>query len=220
MPIREINQVFEHAVIATDVGQNQMWAAQFLELTPKKQMLTSGGLGTMGYGLPAAIGAQLGNPDKDVIAICGDGGIQMNIQEMATAIVYELPIIICILNNGYLGNVRQWQEMFFQKRYSCTCLRYRKSCQITCNTPSACCPEYVPDFIRWAESYGAKAIRVKRQEEIKMALEEAKNTKSVPTVIEFIIDPEMNVLPIVPPGSSIDDMMMEDEKKFNEAERN
>lgn len=212
--IREINQVFEHAVIATDVGQNQMWATQFLELTPKKQMLTSGGLGTMGYGLPAAIGAQLGNPDKDVIAICGDGGIQMNIQEMATAIVYELPIIICILNNGYLGNVRQWQEMFFQKRYSCTCLRYRKSCQITCNTPSACCPEYVPDFIRWAESYGAKAIRVKRQEEIKMALEEAKNTKSVPTVIEFIIDPEMNVLPIVPPGSSIDDMIMEDEKKI------
>lgn len=212
--IREINRVFENAVIATDVGQNQMWTTQFLELTPKKQMLTSGGLGTMGYGLPAAIGAQLGNPDKDVIAICGDGGIQMNIQEMATAIVYELPIIICILNNGYLGNVRQWQEMFFQKGYSCTCLRYRKSCRITCNTPSACCPEYVPDFIRWAESYGAKAIRVKQQEEIKMALEEAKHTKSVPTVIEFILDPEMNVLPIVPPGSSIDDMIMEDEKKI------
>ena len=207
--IREINQIFEQAVIATDVGQNQMWAAQFLELTQQKQMLTSGGLGTMGYGFPAAIGAKLGNPDKDVIAICGDGGIQMNIQEMATAIVYELPIIICIFNNGYLGNVRQWQEMFFQKRYSCTCLRYRKSCRKICNTPSANCPEYVPDFVRWAESYGAKAIRVKRTEEIREALEEAKNTRSVPTVIEFIIDPELNVLPIVPPGSAINDMIRE-----------
>ena len=207
--IREINQIFEQAVIATDVGQNQMWAAQFLELTQQKQMLTSGGLGTMGYGFPAAIGAKLGNPDKDVIAICGDGGIQMNIQEMATAIVYELPIIICIFNNGYLGNVRQWQEMFFQKRYSCTCLRYRKSCRKVCNTPSANCPEYVPDFVRWAESYGAKAIRVKRTEEIREALEEAKNTRAVPTVIEFIIDPELNVLPIVPPGSAINDMIRE-----------
>lgn len=176
--IREINQVFDNAVITTDVGQNQLWATQFLELTSQKQMLTSGGLGTMGYGFPAAIGAKLGNPDKDVITICGDGGMQMNIQEMATAIVYELPIVICVLNNGYLGNVRQWQEMFFDKRYSSTCLRYRKSCRTTCNIPSACCPEYVPDFVKLAESYGAKAIRIQRQEEIRTALEKAKkNTK-------------------------------------------
>lgn len=173
-------------------------------------MLTSGGLGTMGYGFPAAIGAKLGNPDQDVITICGDGGFQMNLQELATAITYELPIVICILNNGYLGNVRQWQEMFFDKRYSSTCLRYRKSCQTTCNTPSACCPEYTPDFIRLAESYGAKAIRVKRKEEISTALEEAKNTPKVPTLIEFIIDPEANVFPIVPPGKPLSDMVMGD----------
>lgn len=208
--IREINQVFENAVIATDVGQNQLWTTQFLELTEQKQMLTSGGLGTMGYGFPAAIGAKLGNPDQDVIAICGDGGFQMNLQELATAITYELPIVICILNNGYLGNVRQWQEMFFDKRYSSTCLRYRKSCQTTCNTPSACCPEYTPDFIRLAESYGAKAIRVKRKEEIRTALEEAKNTRKVPTLIEFIIEPEANVFPIVPPGKPLSDMVMGD----------
>ena len=206
--VREINRVFEDAVITTDVGQNQLWTTQFLELTEKKQMLTSGGLGTMGYGLPAAIGAKIGNPDRDVIAICGDGGIQMNIQELATAIVYELPVIICILNNGYLGNVRQWQEMFYKKRYSCTCLRYRKSCATFCNTPSASCPEYIPDFVRLAESYGAKAFRVQRPEDIKTTLEEAKGTKKVPTVIEFIIDPEENVLPIVPPGNPLSDMIM------------
>ena len=206
--IQEINRVFEDAVITTDVGQNQLWTTQFLELTDKKQMLTSGGLGTMGYGLPAAIGAKIGNPNKDVIAICGDGGIQMNIQEMATAVVYELPIIICILNNGYLGNVRQWQEMFYKKRYACTCLRYRKSCAAFCNTPSACCPDYIPDFVQLTESYGAKAFRVQRPEDIKTTLEEAKGTKKVPTVIEFIIDPEENVLPIVPPGNSLSDMIM------------
>lgn len=217
--MQEINRVFGHAVITTDVGQNQLWATQFLELTNQKQMLTSGGLGTMGYGFPAALGAKLGNPDKDVIAICGDGGFQMNIQEMATAIVYELPVVICILNNGYLGNVRQWQEMFFDKRYSSTCLRHRKSCSATCNSPSAGCPEYTPDFIRLAESYGAKAIRVKRYEEIKTALEEAKKTPKIPTVIEFIIEPEENVLPIVPPGNPLCDMMMggsaHDEKEMD-----
>ena len=206
--IQEINRVFDHAIITTDVGQNQLWATQFLELTSQKQLLTSGGLGTMGYGFPAALGAKLGNPEKDVIAICGDGGIQMNIQELATAMVYELPVVICILNNGYLGNVRQWQELFYGKRYSSTCLRYRKSCPAACNTPSACCPEYIPDFIRLAQSYGAKAIRVQRQDEITPALEDAKNTSNVPTLIECIIDPEENVLPIVPPGNPLSDMIM------------
>ena len=206
--IQKINQIFSDAVITTDVGQNQLWTTQFIELTNQKQMLTSGGLGTMGYGFPAALGAKLGNPDKDVITICGDGGIQMNIQEMATAIVYELPVIVCILNNGYLGNVRQWQEMFFDKRYFGTCMRYRKSCSVTCNTPSACCPQYTPDFLRLAESYGAKGIRVNRYEEIESALLEAKNTKKIPTVIEFIIEREENVLPIVPQGNSLDNMIM------------
>ncbi len=175
-------------------------------------MLTSDGLGTMGYGFPAAIGAKLGNPNKDVIVISGDGGMQMNIQEMATAIVYELPVIICILNNGYLGNVRQWQEMFYDRRYSSTCMRYRRSCETGCNTPNHCCPEYTPDFISLAESYGAKGIRVTKAEEIKKALRNVKQNTKTPTVIEFIIDREINVMPIVPPGNPLNDMILESEE--------
>ena len=209
--IQEINRTFDNAIIATDVGQNQLWATQFLELGKEKQMLTSGGLGTMGYGFPAAIGAKIGNPSKDVIVISGDGGIQMNIQEMATAVVYELPLIICILNNGYLGNVRQWQEMFFEKRYSSTCMRWRKSCTNNCNTPTANCPEYTPDFMQLAKSYGAKGIRVTAEEDIASAFEAAKNTLNVPTIIEFIIEPEENVMPIVPPGNALEDMILESE---------
>lgn len=209
--IREINNTFDNAVIATDVGQHQLWATQFLELNEKKQMLTSGGLGTMGYGLPAAIGAKIGNPSKDVIVISGDGSIQMNIQEMATAICYELPITICIFNNGYLGNVRQWQEMFFDKRYASTCMRYRKGCLNSCHSPTECCPEYTPNFIKLAESYGAKGIRVTNEEEIAAALETAKSTLKVPTIIEFIIEREENVMPIVPPGNALGDMILESE---------
>ena len=209
--IRKINEHFEQAIITTDVGQNQLWATQFLELNEKKQMLTSGGLGTMGYGFPAAIGAKIGNPEKDVIVITGDGGMQMNIQEMATAVVYELPIIICIFNNGYLGNVRQWQELFFDKRYSSTCIRYRKSCAADCNSPGKCCPEYTPDFVRLAESYGARGIRVAKTEEIIPAFEYAKQNTKAPTIIEFMIEREENVLPIVPPGNPLCDMIMESE---------
>lgn len=202
-----VNEMFTDAAIATDVGQNQLWTTQFLELDENRQMLTSGGLGTMGYGFPAAIGAKLGNPHKDVIVISGDGGMQMNIQEMATAVVYELPIIICILNNGYLGNVRQWQEMFYDRRYSSTCMRYRRCCETGCNNPGRECPEYTPDFIRLAESYGAKGIRVTKVEDVKAAFAMAKKNTKVPTVIEFIIDREANVMPIVPPGNPLDDMI-------------
>lgn len=212
MVIKAVNEIFTDAVVTTDVGQNQLWTTQFLELDENRQMLTSGGLGTMGYGFPAAIGAKLGNPHKDVIVISGDGGMQMNIQEMATAVVYGLPIIICILNNGYLGNVRQWQEMFYDRRYSSTCMRYRKSCEVGCNTPNHCCPEYTPDFIRLAESYGAKGIRVTKPADIKYALISAKQNTKAPTVIEFIIDREINVMPIVPPGNSLNDMIMESEE--------
>lgn len=211
--IQHINKLFDESIIATDVGQNQLWATQFLELGNHKQMLTSGGLGTMGYGFPAALGAKIGNPEKDVIVISGDGGMQMNIQEMATAVVNELPIIICILNNGYLGNVRQWQEMFFDRRYSSTCMRYRKSCSTACNTPNQCCPEFIPDFIKLAESYGAKGIRVTEVDDIENALLEAKENTKTPTVIEFIIDREVNVMPIVPPGNSLSDMILESEEK-------
>ena len=207
MVIEAVNEIFTDAVVTTDVGQNQLWATQFLTIDENRQMLTSGGLGTMGYGFPAAIGAKLGNPHKDVVVITGDGGMQMNIQEMATAVVYELPIIICILNNGYLGNVRQWQEMFYDRRYSSTCMCYRKSCEIGCNTPGHCCPEYTPDFIKLAESYGAKGIRVTNPADIRNALKSAKQNKNMPTVIEFIIDREINVMPIVPPGNPLNNMI-------------
>lgn len=207
--IQTINHAFDRAIIATDVGQNQLWATQFLTLNMHRQLLTSGGLGTMGYGLPAAIGAKIGNPDTDVIVIAGDGGIQMTIQELATAIVYELPIIICIFNNGYLGNVRQWQEMFYDRRYASTCMRYRISCIKNCNSPATCCPEYTPDFIRLAQSYGAKGIRVTKEEEILPALEAARDTPKIPTLIEFIIEPEENVLPIVAPGKALDGMIID-----------
>ena len=209
MVIEAVNERFTDAVIATDVGQNQLWATQFLALDENRQMLTSGGLGTMGYGFPAAIGAKLGNPHKDVILISGDGGMQMNIQEMATAVVYELPIIICILNNGYLGNVRQWQEMFYGRRYSSTCMRCRRSCETGCNRPNRECPEYTPDFVRLAESYGAKGIRVTKAEDIRAAFESAQRNKKAPTVIEFIIDREANVMPIVPPGNPLDEVILE-----------
>lgn len=207
--IQKINQIFKSVIVVTDVGQNQLWTTQFLELDENKQLLTSGGLGTMGYGLPAALGAKLGNPNKDVIVICGDGGIQMNIQEMATAVVQELPVIICILNNGYLGNVRQWQEIFYNKRYSTTCLRFRKRCTSDCSNPNKQCSPYTPDFIKLAESYGAYGIRVTQPEEIEAAFQSAKKNILSPTIIEFIINPVENVLPIVPPGTPLSEMIME-----------
>lgn len=203
--LESVNRLFDDAVIVTDVGQNQLWATQFLELNRQKKLLTSGGFGTMGYGLPAALGAKLANPDRDVIAITGDGGMQMNIQELATAVVYELPVIICIFNNGCLGNVRQWQEMFFHKRYSSTCTRYRRSCPEVCTTASQQCPEYVPDFIQVAQGYGANALRVTSADAVEAALTQAKNTAKIPTVIEFIIDREENVLPIVLPGKPLEE---------------
>lgn len=207
--IKKINEMFKNSVVITDVGQNQLWTTQYLELDENRQMLTSGGFGTMGYGFPAAIGAKLGNPDKDVICISGDGGMQMNIQEMATAVAQELPLILCVLNNSCLGNVRQWQEMFYKKRYSSTCLRYRKSCAQNCKNADIECPKYTPDFIKLAQSYDAKGIRVHKTEDIEKAFEEAKSNNKGPTIIEFIIEKEANVLPIVPGGNSLSEMIME-----------
>lgn len=207
--LRKINEMFHDSIVVTDVGQNQLWTTQYLELDESRQLLTSGGLGTMGYGFPAAIGAKLGNPNKEVICISGDGGIQMNIQEMATAVALELPIIICIINNGYLGNVRQWQEMFYHNRYSGTCLTYRKSCSKDCHNPEKCCPKYTPDFVKLAESYDAKGIRVEKDEDIEKAFQQARANKYAPTVIEFIIEREANVLPIVQSGKPLNDMIMD-----------
>lgn len=207
--IKKINNMFDSFIMATDVGQHQLWTTQYIELDNNKQILTSGGLGTMGYGFPAAIGAKLGNPQKDVICITGDGGMQMNIQEMATAVAYELPLIICIFNNSYLGNVRQWQEMFYGKRYSSTCLKFRKSCNKNCNNKTKCCPPYIPDFIKLAQSYEAYGIRVEDENDIETAFLEAKKNKNAPTIIEFIIEPEANVLPIIPPGKPLNEMIMD-----------
>lgn len=207
--IRYIGEHYERPIVATDVGQNQLWTTQFLDLKGNRQLLTSGGLGTMGYGFPAAIGAQIGNPEADVFAISGDGGMQMNIQEFATAVALELPITLIVLNNGYLGNVRQWQQMLFDKRYSSTCLTYRKSCQKDCMNKDKCCPKYTPDFVKLAESYDAYGMRITKEEDIPKAFEFAKSHKKGPTLLEFIIDREANVAPMVPVGNALDDMILE-----------
>ncbi len=202
-----INDMFDRSVIVTDVGQNQLWTTQYIELKKHRQLLTSGGLGTMGYGFPAALGAKLGNPDKDVICISGDGGMQMNIQELATAVVLELPLILCVFNNTYLGNVRQWQELFYGRRYSSTCLKARRSCGKNCFDKNKECPKYTPDFVKLAESYEAQGIRVFSKEEIIPAFEKARMKKDRPTIIEFIIEEEANVFPMVPVGKPLSEMM-------------
>lgn len=204
--IDEMNRQFDEAIVVTDVGQHQMFAAQFTEITEKKKMIMSGGLGTMGYGFPGAIGAKLGNPDTPVIAISGDGGMQMNIQEFATAVLEELPVILCVFNNTYLGMVRQWQKLFYGKRYGMTDLRAGALSRRTNGEEK---PVYTPDFVKLAESYGAKGIRVKEKEEVAAAFEEAKKNTKVPTLIEFIIDPEEMVYPMIQPGGTLEEMILD-----------
>ena len=205
--IETINRMFDEAIIVTDVGQHQMFVSQFAEITEKKRLLMSGGLGTMGYGLPGAIGAKIGNPDTPVISISGDGGIQMNIQEMATAVLEELPTINCIFNNYNLGMVRQWQKLFYGKRYSMTCLRSGAASRDRGEDVENMA--YVPDFVKLAESYGAKGIRVTKKEEIEPAFREAMNSKKTPYLIEFLIDPEDLVYPMIQPGGTLEDMIMD-----------
>lgn len=208
-----INEAYPEAIFTTDVGQNQMWATQFLQLRGESRLLTSGGLGTMGYGLPAAIGAKLGRPEMPVVSISGDGGFQMNEQELATAVCEELPVTIVILNNSYLGNVRQWQEMFYGGRYSCTCLRKRKSCAQWCSSPMAGCPPYVPDFVKLAASYGIEGIRVTDRGQLSDAFARAKANAKAPTLIECIIDREIDILPMVPGGNALSDMVTQYKKE-------
>jgi len=182
------------AIITTEVGQNQMWAAQFYKFDKPRTFLSSGGLGTMGYGFPAAIGAQIANPDKLVIDIAGDGSIQMNIQELATAVVHNLPVKVAILNNQYLGMVRQWQELFFRERYSYTYL------------------DVVPDFVKVAEAYGAVGLRATRPSEVVPVLKEAFKVKK-PVLMDFVVDWKEKVFPMVPAGASLDEMLLQEPKK-------
>ena len=204
--IGEINRQFDKAILVTDVGQHQMLVSQYADITENRQLIMSGGLGTMGYGLPGAIGAKIGNPDTPVISVSGDGGMQMKIQELATAVLEELPIICCIFNNEYLGMVRQWQKLFYGKRYAMTNL---KAGALSRRTEGQEYPEYTPDFIRLAESYGAKGIRVTEKDQIAAAFEEAKKNTKAPTIIEFIIDPEEMVYPMVKPGGTLADLIMD-----------
>jgi acetolactate synthase-1/2/3 large subunit len=177
------------AIISTEVGQNQMWTAQFFKFTRPRSLLSSGGLGTMGYGFPAAIGAQAAYPGKLVIDIAGDGSIQMNIQEMATAVCNELPVKVVILNNGYLGMVRQWQELFYDRNYCSTCM------------------EAAPDFVKLAEAYGAQGFRVTDQALLESTLKEAFASPK-PCIVDVVVDPEENVYPMVPAGKSITEMLL------------
>ena len=210
--IQYINDHYERPIVATDVGQNQLWTTQFLEIEGNYQLLTSGGLGTMGYGFPAAIGAKFGNPNTPVFAICGDGGVQMNIQEFATAMHYHLPVTLVVINNGYLGNVRQWQQLFYDKRYACTNLLLDESAIVTRDLIDKGEFEYVPDFVKLAEAYGAQGVRVTKAEELRAAFAKADAFKKGPTLIECIIPTEVNVLPMVPAGKSLSDMLLKDKK--------
>jgi acetolactate synthase-1/2/3 large subunit len=184
------------AIIATEVGQNQMWTAQFYKFDKPRTLLSSGGLGTMGYGFPAAIGAQFAFPNKLVIDVAGDGSIQMNIQELATAVINKLPVKVAILNNRYLGMVRQWQELFFQERYAHTKL-----------------DDTVPDFVKIAEAYNAVGLRATKRSEVEPVLKEAFSIKR-PVMMDFVVDWKEKVYPMVPAGAAIDEMLfLEEEKK-------
>ncbi|WP_066637978.1 biosynthetic-type acetolactate synthase large subunit [Desulfolucanica intricata] len=188
--IREIDRLTRdrNVFITTDVGQHQMWAAQYLTLARPRSFFTSGGLGTMGYGFPAALGVQAAYPGETVLGISGDGSFQMNIQELATAVNYNLPVKIAIMNNGFLGMVRQWQDLFFDKRYSQTRLQGN------------------PDFVKIAEAYGAVGMRITKREEVAPALEEALAIPK-PVVMDFVVEQEENVFPMVPAGADLKDML-------------
>lgn len=185
--MHELNRIIgDDTIVTTDVGQNQMWAMHYLDFEHPRQFLSSGTFGTMGYGLPAAIGAKAAKPEKDVIAITGDGGFQMVMQEMATSLAEDLPVTVVLLNNGTLGMVRQWQKLFWNERYSATTLK--------CD----------PDFVKMAEAFGAEGIRVERPGEIADAMRFAKDCGRS-CIVEIMCDPDEHALPMVPadPKASI-----------------
>jgi acetolactate synthase-1/2/3 large subunit len=193
--IEAISEVTKgEAIVVTDVGQHQMWAAQLYKYNHPRSFITSGGLGTMGYGFPAAMGAAVAKPDRPVICITGDGGFQMTLFELATCVENKIPVKIAIMNNGYLGMVRQWQELFFGKRYSHTNLKNGN-----------------PDFVKLAESYGAVGLRASRPDEMMDVLQKAMAINDRPVLMDIIVDEEENCYPMVPAGAALNEMVEGDQ---------
>jgi acetolactate synthase-1/2/3 large subunit len=178
------------AIITSDVGQHQMWAAQYYHFDKPRRWINSGGLGTMGFGLPAAMGAKLAFPDQDVVCVTGEGSIQMMLQELSTMKQYGTPVIIVNLNNRYLGMVRQWQEFFYDKRYSMSYM------------------DALPDFVKLAEAYGHRGILIDKPNDVESALREALALKDRTVFLDFITDPEENVFPMIPAGGGQDEMLL------------
>jgi len=194
--IEEIYNVTNgEAIISAGVGQHQMWAAMFYKYKYPRQFLNSGGLGTMGFGFPAAVGAKIGRPDKTVFAIEGDGSFIMNVQDLATAVQYRVPVKIAIINNGFLGMVRQWQQFFYDSRYASVCLSVQ------------------PDFVKLAESFGAVGLRATKPSEVREVLLKAMEINDRPVLIDFVVDREENVLPMVPAGKSYREMILTPKQK-------
>jgi acetolactate synthase I/II/III large subunit len=210
--IETLNTVIDsEAIVVTDVGQHQMWTALYHHFRKPRHFLSSGGLGTMGFGLPAAMGAALGNPDKQVVCITGDGGLQMNIQELATCAINRFPVKIIVINNAYLGMVRQWQDLFWNKKYSQVCLKRGPDCPQECRgLDEHCPPDYIPDFVKVAEANSVKGLRADKPAEVIPTLKKGL-THPGPVLMEFLVSREENVYPMVSAGKPLTDILTGEE---------